>query len=146
MAYKKFIDSHIEYPNNTTQFEITGAHQNAMIYELDSDDGIHTPYSILFQNKAIEAIVPTFNTNNTGTWLIVSTKRNIRTATAFFDTEIEVIYQHIPDDLHFYHEDLTPIRIQKQKFAKSTSMIERLQLLDKLIPNTIHVPSSSKEA
>jgi hypothetical protein len=141
MAYKKYIDCHRDYINHTTQFAITGLHPNAMFYDIETEDGsTYTPYSILLQNEAIDAIIPTATTNSKGTWLIVSEKKKLREATIFFDQEIDIIYQHIPDDPHLQFEDVIPVRIQKQRFATSMFMVSHSEFLDKLIPNTIEIP------
>jgi hypothetical protein len=144
MAYKKYIDCHRDYINNTTQFAITGIHPDAMFYEIESEDGTYTPYYTMLHNEAIDAIIPTATTNSKGTWLVISDKTKLREATTFFDQEIDIIYRHIPDDPHFQFEDTIPIRIQKQRFATSSFMVARSEFLDKLIPSTIEIPSDTK--
>jgi hypothetical protein len=42
----------------------------------------------------------------------------------------------------FIIPDAVPIRIQKQRFATSKFMVQRSQLLDKLVPDTISVPTT----
>jgi hypothetical protein len=88
MAYKKYVDLHMHYMQNTTQFAITGMTKKAFDFEIETDSGTYTPRQILFNSQYIEAIHTTINTTTRGIWLIVTTKQELSNATDFFDSEI----------------------------------------------------------
>jgi hypothetical protein len=146
-AYKKYVDHQIAYLKQTTHFAITGLHKHAINYQIDSDFGVFTPYSVLLESDNIEAIHPTPNTNTKGTWLIVSTNLQVRDAANFFDTEIEQLYKHIPDDPALIYEDTPiPTRIQRQRFANANMMMQRSLIIDRLVPDIINIPKKNPSA
>jgi hypothetical protein len=142
LAYKKYIDLHLHYMHNTTQFAIVGLKKTAFEFEIETDHGSFTPKQILFNSPYIEAIHTTANTATKGIWVIATTKENIANATAFFDEEIYKIFEYIPNtDKYIDERNIVPTRIAKQKRLQSTKTLERSEILNKLIPETILVPA-----
>jgi hypothetical protein len=145
LAYKKYVDLHHQYMQNTTQFAIIGMTQKAFNYEIETESGTYTPKQILFGSQYIESIHTTPNTSTKGIWVIVTTKNDLIAATTFFDHEINKIYEYIPNEPGYFDtRNIVPTRLAKQRRLQSTKTIERATILDKLVPQTIMVPGSSQ--
>jgi hypothetical protein len=139
-AYKKYIDLHINYMQNTTQFAIVGLTKEAYNFEIETEHGTYTPKQILGGSPYVEAIHTTANTTTKGIWLLVTTKNDLNAAIEFFDTEIMKIYEFIPNSEKYIDErNLIPTRLAKQRRIQSTKTIERAIILNNTVPQTITV-------
>jgi hypothetical protein len=140
LAYKQYVDCHINYMVNTTQFAIIGLKTKTLDFEIETEFGNYSPKQILFESQFIEAIHTTPNTNKKGIWMIVTTKTNLEAATQFFDSEIEKIFEFIPNNPEYIDErNIIPTRLAKQRRLQSMKTITRSTILSEQIPQTITV-------